>query len=109
MTIPLQAQKRIAHLKAAMPRSPIRDGVVSHAGRERAEIAAIYLRAGDPEAAINWFLEATRFSHASGDVIGAVALVKCVLRLRPDHEEARNLYAELWKLLGLGDTPDPGG
>ena len=107
MRLPDQLQKRVDALKAAMPTSPIRDGVVSHAGSERAEIAEIYLRAGDEDAAVEWFLEATRFSRASGDVIGATVLVKRLLRIRAHHEEALRLYAELWKLLGLGDAPDP--
>jgi len=107
MPLPPHIKARIEQLQGAMPKQPIRDGAVAHAGRERAEIAELFLQAGDEASASDWYLEAARFSHASGDVMGAVPLVKRALRHRPGREDAAELYAALWKLLGLGDTPEP--
>ncbi|MDP3573229.1 MAG: hypothetical protein Q8S42_21485 [Archangium sp.] len=85
----------------------MRDSVVSQSGKERAEIAYLYLSIGDEESAAGMYVEGPRWSHACGDVMGAVVLVKQSLRLRPRNEQALELYRTLWALAGLGDTPDP--
>lgn len=99
--------KKIEQLKASMPTEPIRDGVVSQAGRHRMEIAEVYLREGDPDAAADWYLRAAEYSRDSGDVLGAVAYVKRGIKLSPSRKDLRALYERLWEVLGIGGEPDP--
>lgn len=106
MPLPRHIQARVDQLMATMPKQPIRDGVIAHAGRERAEIAELFHKAGDETSASLWYLEAARFCHASGDLLGAIALVKRSIKTHPS-DAARELYRSLWALLGLGETPDP--
>ncbi len=101
------AAKKIEQLKASMPTEPMRDGVVSQAGGHRMEIAEVYLREGDREAAADWYLRAAEYSRDSGDVLGAVAYVKRGIKLWPSKRELRELYQRLWELLGIGGEPDP--
>lgn len=103
-----QTLRRIEKLKASMPREkPMRDSVVSHSGKERAEIANLYLGIGDEDAAADWYLDGARWSHSCGDVMGAVVLVKRALKIRRNDAASLELYRTLWALMGLGDIPDP--
>jgi hypothetical protein len=100
--------RRIAKLKAAMPTErPMRDSVVAHSGKERLDIALLYLSIGDEESAVAMYLDGAQWSETCGDVMGAVVLVKRALKLRPKNQAAWGLYRKLWALMGMGDTPDP--
>lgn len=70
-------------------------------------IAEIYKREGDLERAADWYLRAAEYARDSSNPLGAVALLKRGIRTQPSREDLRALYASLWKLLGLGDEPDP--
>lgn len=84
-----QVLRRIAKLKAAMPTErPMKDSVVARSGKERAEIAHLYLSIGDEASATGMYLDGARWSEACGDVMGAVVLVKQALTLRPKHQAA---------------------
>lgn len=103
-----QVLRRIAVLEEALPTErPAQDSVVAHSGRERAEIAQLYLSIGDEVSAASMYLDGARWSEACGDVMGAVALVKQALRLRPKDQGGWEPYRRLWARLGMGDTPDP--
>lgn len=83
--------------------------MVQHAGRERAEIATLYQGIGDDDSAADWYRRGAEWSYECGDILGAVVLVKQSLKLRPNVPVVKDLYAKLWRLAGLGDTPDPVG
>lgn len=99
--------RRIEKLVAALPGKPLPDSVVQHAGRERAQIATLYRSIGDDDSAADWYRRGAEGSYECSDILGAVVLVKQSLKLRPNVPAVRNLYAQLWKSAGLGDTPDP--
>jgi hypothetical protein len=106
--VPEDIKRRIERLQTTMPKQPLRDGPVAGVGRERAEIAALFLDAGDVQSASDWYLEAARFTFACGNALGALPLVKRALQLTPNRADgARALYATLWSVLFPGSTPEP--
>ena len=55
-----------------MPKErPVRDSVVSQSGKERAEIAYLYLSIGDEDSAAGMYVDGARWSQACGDVMGS--------------------------------------
>lgn len=101
--------RRIEELKAALPWKPLADTPVNSVGRERAMIAQLYRKIGDDDSAAEWYRKGAEWSRECGDILGAVVMVKQSLKLRPNVPAAKDLYARLWKLAGLGETPDPIG
>ncbi len=75
--------RRIEKLKQSMPTArPLAESAVNDSGKERAEIAHLYLQLGDEDAAASWYLNGARWSHACGDIMGGVVLVKRALKHR---------------------------
>lgn len=73
------------------------------------EIAEVFRREGELEAAADWYLAAAEYSRDCGDVLGAVTNVKRGIMVCPSRNDLRALYATLWDLTGIGGEPDPVG
>lgn len=99
--------RRIEALKAALPTTPMRDVVMSRVSQPWVDIAHLYQKLGDTDAAAEWYRRAAEYNRNCGDIIGALALVRMSLRKRPNARAAQALYAELWQLSGIGGPPDP--
>ena len=94
---------------AALPGKPLPDSAVAHVGMEQARIAELYCSLGDDDSGADWYRKGAAWSLECGNVLRALVLAKQSLKLRPDVVAVKNLYAKVWRLAGLGDTPEPIG
>jgi len=103
-------QRKIDALQERMPLKPLQDVVASaQLARERIQIAELYLAEGELSQAAEWFRKAARFCRDSGAPLPAIAIVKRALRSSPEDADSLALYAELWRMCGLGESPEPVG
>ena len=98
--------QRIEQLKTKISPElrPGEDRVVANAGADRAEIAHLYERLDRHDDAVRWYLAASDFCSACGQVPKAYTYARSALKVNPLDPGVRERLAIIMAQLGLADT-----